>query len=67
MASRVYTVKTALSEYFQDSLGETKFRELLRQGQIRHQRVGSKILIKEEWLDDFMNSQSISRKLKAVK
>lgn len=57
MPGRVYTVKTALSDYFQNALGETKLRELLRTGEILHTRAGTKILIREEALDNWMAAQ----------
>ncbi len=57
MSGRVYTVKTALCDYFQGALGETKLRELLRSGEILHTRAGAKILIREEALDNWMTTQ----------
>ena len=57
MPSRMYTVKTALSDYFQGALGETKLRELLKKGEIPHTRAGARILIREEALDAWMVEQ----------
>jgi excisionase family DNA binding protein len=57
MPGRIFTVKTALSDYFQGALGETKLRELLRSGDIHHTRAGAKILIREETLDNWMAMQ----------
>ncbi|MDD2585490.1 MAG: excisionase family DNA-binding protein [Syntrophomonadaceae bacterium] len=54
---RTFTVKTALEEYFQGTLGETKLRELLRKGEIPHVRVGTRILIREEALDAWMEQK----------
>lgn len=70
MPGRIYTVKTALAEYFQGNLGETKLRELIRTGEIPHTRVGVKILLREESLDNWMAAQeqkSAPRALRAVK
>ena len=55
--NKVYTVKTALADYFQGTLGETKLRELLRAGKIPHTRAGARILIREEALDSWMVAQ----------
>lgn len=54
---RVYTVQTALREYFQGVIGETKLRDAIRQGQIPHTRVGTRILMREETLDKWMTEQ----------
>ena len=54
---RVFTVQTALKEYFQGVIGETKFREALRRGQIPHTRIGSRIIIREEALDKWLEQQ----------
>ena len=54
MTKRVFTIKTALDEYFQKTIGESTLRELVKKGSIQHMRAGAKILIKEEWLDQFM-------------
>lgn len=72
MPSRMYTVKTALAEYFQGALGETKFRELLKKGEIPHTRAGARILIREEALDAWMVEQEArftrrDKPLRAVK
>lgn len=57
MAGRMFTVKTALIEYFQGAIGETKFREALRLGQIPHVRIGARIIIREASLDVWMAQQ----------
>lgn len=54
---RVFTVQTALEDYFQGTIGETKFREAIRGGQIPHMRIGSRIIIREEALDKWMEQQ----------
>ena len=70
---RKYTIKSALADYFQGTIGESKLRELLRAGEILHIRVGTKIIIKEEALDKYMEDQEkksilrSTKKLKAVK
>ena len=57
---KIYTVKTALDEYFQGALGETKLRELLRTGEIPHARAGARILIRKKALDAWLLSQESS-------
>lgn len=54
---KVYTVQTALTDYFQGALGETKLRELLRTGEIAHSRAGARILIREKALDAWLAAQ----------
>lgn len=54
---RMFTVKTALSEYFQGVIGETKLREAIRMGQIPHIRIGARIILREEALDNWMVQQ----------
>ncbi len=46
-----YTVQTALKEYFQGTIGETKLREAIRKGQLPHFRVGTKIILWQASLD----------------
>ncbi len=73
MSGKIYTVKTALADYFQGCMGETKLRELLRIGEIPHARAGTRILIREEALDSWILAQEAKsvprsgRLLKAVK
>lgn len=52
-----YTIQTALRDYFQGTIGETKLREAIRKGQIPHIRIGSRIILREEALDNWMNEQ----------
>lgn len=54
---RVFTVQTALTDYFQGTIGETKFREAIRKGQIPHMRIGARIIIREEALNAWMAEQ----------
>ncbi|HBV97738.1 MAG: hypothetical protein JL50_03150 [Peptococcaceae bacterium BICA1-7] len=54
---RVFTVQTALKDYFQGAIGLTKFREAIRKGQIPHMRIGTRIIIREEALDKWMEGQ----------
>lgn len=72
MANKIYTVKTALTDYFQGTLGETKLRELIGTGEIPVTRAGARILIREDTLNNWMAAQeekSIQkqRPLRAVK
>ncbi|GAB6178996.1 hypothetical protein JCM14036_03150 [Desulfotomaculum defluvii] len=60
---RIYTVQTALKEYFQGTIGETKLRSAIRQGQIPHVRVGVKILLREEALDKWMAAQENAKRI----
>ncbi|MFZ5650251.1 MAG: zinc-ribbon domain-containing protein [Bacillota bacterium] len=68
-----YTIQTALKNYFQGTIGETKLREAIRKGKIPHTRIGSRIILREEALDNWMNEQerlSVERhpgKLRVVK
>lgn len=54
---RVFTVQTALTDYFQGTIGLTKFRDAIRRGQIPHMRIGARIIIREEALDKWMEEQ----------
>ncbi|MCK9327361.1 MAG: helix-turn-helix domain-containing protein [Bacteroidales bacterium] len=54
---RKFTVRTALDEYFQGTIGETKFREAIRKGQIPHFRVGTKIILRQASLDKWVAEQ----------
>lgn len=54
---RVYTVKKALEEYFQGTIGETKLRDIIRQGKIPHTRIGVRIILREEALDKWIAEQ----------
>lgn len=60
IAGRVFTVKTILTDYFQGAIGETKLRELIKQGKIPHIRVGSKIMFREDALDTWFKEQGQS-------
>jgi len=53
----VYTVATALTEYFQGAIGESKLREAIRQGKIPHSRIGARIILREESLDAWLSEQ----------
>jgi len=54
---RKFTIKTALTDYFQGTLGETKLREAIRRGEIPHIRVGTRIILRESTLDAWMAEQ----------
>lgn len=54
---RKYTVKTALTEYFQGTIGETKLREAIRAGEIPHFRIGSRIILRQVALDAWATEQ----------
>lgn len=54
---RKFTVKTALTDYFQGTIGETKLREAIRRGEIPHIRIGTKIILREAALDAWMAEQ----------
>jgi excisionase family DNA binding protein len=54
---RKFTIKTALTDYFQGTLGETKLREAIRRGEIPHIRVGARIILRESALDAWMEEQ----------
>ncbi|RJQ25551.1 MAG: helix-turn-helix domain-containing protein [Peptococcaceae bacterium] len=54
---RVHTVATALQEYFQGAIGETKLREAIRRGKIPHFRIGARIILREESLDAWIAEQ----------
>ncbi|NTW04561.1 MAG: excisionase family DNA-binding protein [Peptococcaceae bacterium] len=60
--SKVFTMKTALDEYFKGALGVSKFRQLLISGEIQHRRAGTKYLIPEKALDEWMSGQGGSQK-----
>ena len=53
--NRVFTIKTALEEFFENSIGESTLRDAVRKGQIPHARIGKRIILREEslnaWLD----------------
>jgi excisionase family DNA binding protein len=57
VSGRMFTVKTALRDYFQGTLGETKLREAIRAGEIPHVRVGGRIILREDALDAWMEEQ----------
>ena len=57
MDDRVYTIKTALAEYFQGALGETKLRQAIREGKIPHIRVDARILLRKSALDAWAAEQ----------
>lgn len=54
---RMFTVKTALTDYFQGTIGETKLREAIRKGEVPHIRIGSKIILREDALNAWMDEQ----------
>lgn len=55
--SRMFTVKTALTDYFQGTIGETKLRESIRKGELPHIRIGAKIILREDALNSWMEEQ----------
>ena len=54
---RIYTVKTALTEYFQGTIGETKLREAIRAGRIPHIRIDARIILRKSALDAWAAEQ----------
>lgn len=54
---RMFTVKTALNDYFQGVIGETKLREAIRGKEIPHSRIGARIILREKALDKWMADQ----------
>lgn len=54
---RVYTIKTALTDYFQGTICETKLREMIRRGQIPHTRADTRIILREGALDKWLAEQ----------
>ncbi|MCG8400853.1 MAG: helix-turn-helix domain-containing protein [Firmicutes bacterium] len=54
---RKFTIKTALRDYFQGTIGETRLREAVRAGEIPHSRIGARIILREAALDDWMAEQ----------
>jgi excisionase family DNA binding protein len=54
---RKFTIKTALSDYFQGTLGEAKLRQEIRAGRIPHTRVGTRIILRESALNGWMDEQ----------
>ena len=54
---KIYTVQTALRDYFQGCISESKLRQAIREGTIPHARIGSRILIRETALDTWMEEQ----------
>ena len=56
-SDRVYTVKTALTDYFQGTIGETKLREAIRGGRIPHIRIDARIILRKSALDAWAAEQ----------
>lgn len=56
-ADRRYTIKTVISEYFRGEIGETKLRQMVRDGEIPHFRVGNRIFFHEEALNNWAAEQ----------
>ena len=54
---RVYTVATALTDYFQGTIGEAKLRQEIRKGRIPHVRIGTKIILRKMALDAWAAEQ----------
>lgn len=54
---KMYTVQTALRDYFQGCVSESKLRQAIREGKIPHARIGARILIRETALDAWMEEQ----------
>jgi hypothetical protein len=57
MLSRRFTIQSALSDYFQGTMGESRLRELIYQSEIPHWRNGNKIVLEEEDLDAWVRRQ----------
>lgn len=63
-SDRMFTVKTVLIEYFQNTIGETKLRAMIKKGEIPHFRVGNKVIFRESALDAWaaeQERQSVTR------
>lgn len=54
---RLYTVATALTDYFQGTIGEAKLRQEIRKGKIPHVRIGTKIILRKAALDAWAAEQ----------
>ena len=54
---RVYTVKTALEEFFRGAISESKLRDLIRQKKIPHIRLGARVLLRDKALRDWLVTQ----------
>lgn len=54
---KMYTVKTALSDFFQGTVGETRLRESILKGEIPHTRIGKRIILREAALLAWMEEQ----------
>lgn len=57
MDQKMYTVKTALTEYFQGTIGETTLRNAIRCGEVPHARIGNKIILRRWALDRWMEKR----------
>lgn len=62
---RMFTVKTALSDYFQGTIGETKLREAIRAGKIPHIRIDARIILRKSALDAWAGEQERQSMVKA--
>ena len=54
---KMYTIKTALSDFFQGTVGETRLRESIRKGEIPSVRIGKRIILRENALLAWMEEQ----------
>ena len=54
---RVYTVKSALDEFFRGAISESKLRDLIRQGKIPHSRLGTRVLLRDQALREWLIKQ----------
>lgn len=55
----VYTVQSALTDYFRGSISEWLLRRVLRSGELPHFRIGGRILLTEEALDAWVSKQEV--------
>lgn len=55
--TRCYTVKTALTDYFDNTISRSKLYELIEHGNIPHVRAGTRIILRQDLLDQWMLQQ----------
>lgn len=59
--TRHFTVKTALTDYFNGTISLGKLYKLIEHGEIPHVRVGTRIILREDLLDQWMLQQPTTK------
>ena len=54
---KMFTVETAISNYFQGTISKSKLYKMVENNEIPHSRVGTRILLRQDSLDRWMRER----------